>query len=151
MEFSILFIGYSLYNMKILKKIYYGIIFHLRYAFLRNEDVNRKLDVLLVYLNEIGIRSISMDYHWCTIVFKDNTTIEFWNANRWYGWMSQGKISFSNGKVLEWNDTMPSNEVLVKFIKIVTFLDKKQQKEDFTQYLPVKVLRKAKLKKLNSL
>ena len=44
---------------------------------------------------------------------------------------------------------MPSNEVLVKYSKVVRFLEKKEKRENFEQYLPVKVLRKQKLEKIN--
>jgi hypothetical protein len=113
--------------MKILRKIYYYIIFHFGYALIRNDDTEPDLDILLVYLNDVGIRSFSMDSHWCTLTFKDNTVFKFWNSNKWYAWMSQGTIHFSNGKKISWSSGMPSNEVLVKYSKVITFLEKRQK------------------------
>jgi hypothetical protein len=139
--------------MKVFKKIYYFIIFHFRYALIRNYSTNRQLYILLIYLESVGIKSIHLQRNDARyfIIFNDNTTLEFWNNNRWYAWMSEGKIKFSNGKILSWSSEMPSPEVLIKYIRIIRALEKKKQNEDFEQYLPIKVLRKNKLKKLNKI
>jgi hypothetical protein len=85
-----------------------------------------------------------------TIIFNDGTKFEFWNENRWYAWMKRGNINFSNGKELTWDNVMPSNEVLVKYGNIIKKSEKKETDFNFDQYLPIKTLRKNKLKKLNS-
>ena len=121
---------------------------------MKNYSTNYKLDVLLVYLNEVGIRTIDLnDSYYNTIIFNDNTKMKFWNANRWYAWMSQGEIVFSNGKTLTWNAVMPSSEVLYKFKKIIVAQGKIKKVDDsnFTDLLPVKVIRKRKLDKLKKI
>jgi hypothetical protein len=79
--------------------------------------------------------------------------MRFWNANRWYAWMSQGEITFSNGKNLTWNATMPSSEVLYNFKKII----KKEEKikkvvdNEYSELLPTKIIRRRKLDKLKKI
>lgn len=135
--------------MKILKSIYY----YIKYGSVKNYDVKHELDVLLIYLNEIGIKSISLsgifddeDYYY-TIVFNDNTTIKFWNVNRWYAWMSICEINFSNGKKLKWDAMMPSYEVLYNFKKIIKAHEKviKKENKGYDIFLPIKLIRKKKL------
>ena len=94
------------------KSLYY----HLRYG-RRNHKTYQILDVLKIYLEEIGIKSVSSNLFYCTIIFNDDTNLEFWNGNRWYAWMMSGSIEFSNGKKLKWSYKMPSNEVLFKYKK----------------------------------
>ena len=85
-----------------------------------------------------------------SILFKDDSTIHFWNANRWYAWMDQGTMKFSNGKELTWYHNTPSYETLYKYKKIVKKFDKQKMIEHYNidEYLPIKVLRKRKLKNL---
>jgi hypothetical protein len=126
----------------------------------RTYPVYLKLDILIIYLEKVGIKSISTnDKYWGTIVYNDGTTYLFWNENRWYSWMSRGKISFSNGKELNWVNKMPSYEVLYKYKKKMTLAEKFEKKlnkqpnieiedNDYTEYLPVRLLRKLKLNKI---
>lgn len=134
---------------KVLKSIYY---MFLNFS-PRNYRTYNKLDVLLIYLNEIGIKEYSEDkdgYN-ATITFNDETTYYYWNENRWYAWMRKGEINFSNGKVLEWNDKMPSNEVIYKYrkaLKKYRIKLRNNNDNDYSEYLPLKLLRKTKLNKL---
>ena len=138
-------------TMKRFKNIYYFI----RYgSIMKNYNTNYKLNVLLVYLEEIGIRKVDLsDGYYCAVIFNDNTKMRFWNVNRWYAWMSQGEIIFSNGKTLTWNATMPSSEVLYKFKKIIKAQGKikKIVDSEYSELLPVKVIRKRKLDKLKKI
>jgi hypothetical protein len=69
--------------------------------------------------------------------------------------MSQGSINFSNGKFLSWDGSMPRYEVLYKFRKAIrkelkkSSMKDEKKEEDFIQYLPLKYIRKRKLKKIN--
>jgi hypothetical protein len=102
------------------------------------------LDILIVYLEEVGISTYDIGDFNSKITFKDNTVFSFWDSNKWYAWMSSGTIHFSNGKILTWSSKCPSYEVLYKFkVEIDNFCVK-----SYNDYLPIKVSRKLKLNKL---
>ena len=144
--------------MKILKSIYY----FFRYGF-KGYRTWHMLDVLQIYLENVGIKSISVDSletsfnrFYYTIIFNDSTYLKFWNGGRWWFWMTSGTIEFSNGKILTWDardNKMPSYEVLFKFKKVIKEYEKgnapiKKQKnysDDYSEYLPLKLARKIKL------
>ena len=109
-----------------------------------------KLDILLIYLKEFGIKSIENSTYHIKIIFNDGTKLRFWNENRWYSWMSNGTIEFSDGKCFSWNDKMPRNEVLYEFKKVVKSIENKKDyiDNDYSEFLPQKIIRKMKLKKL---
>jgi hypothetical protein len=120
---------------------------------MRLYDLNRLLDVLLIYLKEVGIRTIDSGEFECIIVFNDNTKLKFWNVNRWYAWMRKGEVNFSNGENLKWDDKMPSREVVFHFMRAVRKYEKQEKKqkkidESYEKYLPIKIVRKIKLKNL---
>ena len=141
--------------LKPFKKLYY------KYSWgFRLYDTSRKLDILLIYLENmkiISIKKLNYDYK---IIFSDNSILTFWDSNRWYAWMGIGKMEFSNGKIIEWKYEMPSYEVLCKYRKLIlnkegikkieqVKIEKNFKKiEDFYEYLPIKLLRKEKLKKI---
>ena len=103
------------------------------------------LDVLLVYLEEVGVKSkIQNEPYHASVIFNDGTIVTFWNANKWYAWMSSGTIKFSNGKELRWSSQVPSYEVLYKFKMLF------ENDSDYSEYLSTKLARKIKLKKLNN-
>ena len=103
-------------------------------------------NILIIYLEQVGIRTIEYTGYQCYVTFKDGTLLKFWNENRWYSWMSTGEINFSSGKKIEWTQKMPYSEVLYKYKKLIIKNDKVL--DDYTEYLPIKLLRKMKLKKL---
>lgn len=131
--------------MKKIRRIYY---FWRYFCFLKNHPPSKKLDILIIYLKEVGIRTIEhkKEFYGYTITFNDGTIFKFWDNNRWYSWMSLGEIKFSNGKKIEWSGTMPYSEVLYKYRKII--IKNEKISDDYTEYLPLKMLRKMKLKKL---
>jgi len=84
--------------------------------------------------------------------------MEGWNVNRWYAWLSQGKIDFSNGEKIEWCRERPRYEVIYKYKKIIKKWEKEQKKSefvkdfDFSKYLPKSyVKRMERLKKLQEI
>ena len=132
--------------MKKLKNIFFYFLYG---SFIIKYKTSNKLDILLIYLNDIGIKSYKIDSsYFSTITYNDGTTFKFCNENRWYAWMRFGKINFSNGKELTWNGIMPNYEVLFKYKKIINKLNKKSENIDFNEYLPKQLLRKRKLQKL---
>lgn len=138
--------------MKKIRSIYYFIMYG---SLMKNYEVYYKLDILLVYLKEVGIKTIiiSNDKYRGTIIFNDNTKFSFWNANRWYAWMSSGEIIFSNGKTLNWDMKMPKSEVLYKFKKVIKAYEKISKITDnaYSDLLPIKVQRKRKLNRIKEL
>ena len=128
-----------------LKKFYYYITWGSR-----NNNYDNKLDILGIFLENVKIISISTEYGFYILTFDDNSVLKFWEMNRWYGFMSHGVMSFSNGKTLSWYNTSPSYETLHKFKKFVLNFEKieKSKEDDYYDCLPVKYLRKEKLKKI---
>ena len=51
--------------------------------------------------------------YWVKIVTSNNKTVEFWNANRFYGWFSKGTIRY-NDMTIKWDNEMPDTKYLVK-------------------------------------
>ena len=132
-----------------LKEIYY----YLKYPGTRLYARSKKLDVLLIYFNEIGIKSTKVDYGYYLIIFNDDTQLKMWNENRWFAWMSSGSLTLKNGKNFEWNTCMPSYETLYHYMRYIKSIEPKEEKilkhsEDYSEYLPLRVVRKLKLKKL---
>jgi len=111
----------------------------------RNYEEYPFLDILIIYLEEVGIASYEENFATSKIVFKDNTELFFWDANKYYAWMSSGVINFSNGKSVKWSEKMPSYEVLYKYKRAV--LDFGAQ-TNYNEFLPIKIQRKLKLEKL---
>jgi len=112
-----------------------------------------ELYVLLIYLKNIKISSIEKLPYYYNITFEDNSVLKFWDENRWYSWMSSGDMNFSNGKKLSWDGVMPSYEVLHEYRKIIRKYEKSKRINgimNFSEYLPLKMIRKEKLKKINS-
>ena len=140
------------YILKLLKMFYYNINYQSRLY-----KKSKKLDILLVYLENVNISSINTSNYYCEIIFKDNSILIFWNANRWYAWMNQGNMTFSNGKTLMWCSEMPSYETLYKYKKLIKKFEKYKNIEDsekidnINDYLPESIIRKVKLKKLKKL
>ena len=90
-----------------------NICYRILYSKLSLYPVNRDLDILFIYLNDIGIRNINADGEFDIIIeFNDNTAIDSWNSNRWYAFLSRGQIKFSNGETLTWNQSMPNIKIL---------------------------------------
>ena len=117
----------------------------------RNYNTEIRLDVLSIYLDEIGIKSIHYTRNDYEIVmeFNDGTILKGWNENKWYAWLSSGEINFSNGKLIRWSKKMPNVELALRLKKIVkNFDNQKYDNFDHTQYLPKSLIRKLKLQKL---
>jgi len=117
----------------------------------RNYNTEIRLDVLSIYLDEIGIKSIHYTRNDYEIVmeFNDGTILKGWNENKWYAWLSSGEINFSNGKLIRWSKKMPNVELALRLKKIVkNFDNQKYDNFDHTQYLPKSLIRKLKLEKL---
>lgn len=123
-----------------------------------NDRASRKLDIILIYMENIGIKSIDIpknyfgeDGAYIDIEFNDGTVMSAWNANRWYAWLSQGTINFSNGEKLDWNGTRPRHEIIYKLKKIVKKWEKTDD-EDLSKYLPKGYAKRMeRLKKLKEL
>lgn len=109
-----------------------------------------KLDVLKIYLKEIGIKSISQlndhyyDYYY--IIFNDDSKLYISYTNK-FSFMRYGKMIFSNDKELKWEYKMPSYEVLYLYNKAIRKY-KKELECDYFEYLPITLQRKLKLKNL---
>lgn len=135
-----------------LKEIYYYFLYGQLFG--RGYDGMKKLNILLIYLEDVGIKSISkLNGHYdLEIIFNDNSRFECRCSEsrsiRWYSFMRYGKIEFSNGKILIWDSNMPSYEILYKYKKII--IEKMEDTDDYTEYLPTRVLRKLKLKKISN-
>ena len=140
---------------KILKIIYYRVLWFSIPTY-KYYDL---LDILLIYLKNVKISSISKTDYKCNIIFLDGSVLTFNNTSK-SGWMSEGTMIFSNKKKLTWYDKSPSYEILYRYRKLILKYkkdeDKRKYEQSKTQHeieknnlidcLPIKYLRKQKLK-----
>lgn len=129
---------------KFLNNFYYGML----NGWSANYNASPKLNVLLFYLENIGIKSITFptnlfgSSYYVDIEFKDGTRLHAWNVNRWYNWMNCGNVKFSNVEKLEWENCRPSHEILYKYHQVIKKYEKElkrqryQEDSDFSKYLP---------------
>lgn len=96
-----------------------------------NDEVNKSLDEylkLLLLSNTITIVEISLIGCVMKIKFSNNKVIEFWNENKWYAWMCEGKIytEGKNGQVeFEWKASRPKRRTMNLLLeKIENFMSK---------------------------
>jgi len=136
---------------KLLKSIYYRILWFK----LRSHKCYDALDILTIYLKNVEISKITLDRSNYKIFFLDGSRLKFSNCDRWPGWMSNGDMTFHNGKIMSWYDKSPSYETLFKFKNFILNYEKKEAKRilyeekiKFDDCLPIKLLRKEKLKKI---
>jgi len=116
------------------------------YGVMRLYSEDNRINVLLVYLKEVGVAtSDDSDYYYFYVTFKDGTKLKCWNANKWECWMSIGEVDFSNGEKFRWDCRSPSYETLVAFKNLFNSCD---YNSDYNRFLPLKVQRRLKLKKL---
>jgi hypothetical protein len=123
-----------------------------------NYDALETLDVIHLYLDNVGIKSIddTKSSYMITIEFNDGTIFNGWNTNRWYAWLSQGVIDFSNGEQLVWYSKRPRYKVIYRLKTIVKNWEKEKKRNspelDFTKYLPTGYTKRMeRLKKLEEL
>lgn len=115
---------------------------------IRIYKIDYRLNILLIYLKDIGIENVSYQEHslsifkYFIIKFKDGTILKFEDRTIY---MCTGNIKFSNGKEIIWNFRQPSNEVMFKIKKIIKNHNKNF---NYSEYLPLKTQRKIKLKNL---
>lgn len=132
-----------------LKLLYYNVNCSMRVY-----SIDKKLNILIIYLENVKISSIVSSTYYYDITFEDGSILNFWNENRWHVWMSTGTMTFSNGRIMKWDAKMPSYEVLYKYKKMILKYEqsKKVKKveliEDFYDCLPIKLIRKEKLKRI---
>lgn len=129
---------------------------NLKYKFLYGDSTLYQryeiFDILIIYLNDIGIKSLKNDEeYYSTIIFNDNTEFIFWRKNEHSAWMSYGTINFSNGEKLKWSSKSPSYKVLYLFKKALEeyqYTNDNFNIKNYSKYLPLKYIRKEKLKRL---
>lgn len=96
-----------------------------------NDEVNKSLDSylnLLLLSNTITIVEISLIGYKMKIKFNNNKVIEFWNENKWYAWMTEGRI-YTEGKnkhiEFEWRANRPKRRTMNLLLeKIENFMSK---------------------------
>jgi hypothetical protein len=134
-------------------RIFNSINYFFRYTW-KTYGSDSRLRVMEIYLEDVGVKSISLspDKYYYTFIFNDGTEIKFWNANRWYAFMSQGEATFSNGKSFKWAGVMPPRSVLFKYKRIIKEYEKINdpavKSDGYSEYLPLKLVRKNKLLKI---
>lgn len=52
-----------------------------------------------------------------TVLFNNGATINFWNSNKYYGWMHTGIITFKDNTKCEWKSRRPSAKNMFLFKK----------------------------------
>jgi hypothetical protein len=124
--------------ISIFSEIYY--LFKFRNLVYTSKD--NKLDILLMLLDDIGVKDIELTSYWCRIVFNDGTICVFWILG-WYNFMSSGNILINN-EMYVWDYGRPSYKILYKYKKLVI----KTKKDNEYKKIPNQILRKMKLEKL---
>ena len=96
-----------------------------------NDEVNKSLDEylkLLLLSNTITIVEISLIGYRMKIKFSNNKVIDFWNENKWYAWMSDGKIYTEDENEqleFEWKASRPKKRTMNLLLeKIENFMSK---------------------------
>lgn len=74
--------------------------------FLCNHNVNETLDLLLKVHMKTGIKSVDEGYHHINVVFNSGAVLKAWNANKYYAWLSDGSITYTDNK-FTWADVRP--------------------------------------------
>lgn len=72
-----------------------------------NDDI---IDGLLEKCIPYGIRTLNVDTHYMTILFRNDIEYHFWNKNRYYAWMSSGHFKdVQNSKLIySWSEGVPT-------------------------------------------
>jgi len=75
--------------------------------YIHDEVVESLLNNCMPY----GIRSIQMESHYGNVLFNNDIEFRYWDANRYYAWMSHGHFKDMQDKekiLYTWNEAMPS-------------------------------------------
>jgi hypothetical protein len=82
-----------------------------------NDPVDKTLDALLDKGFKYGIRELEYpDRFYIRIIFGNGSDFEMWNANRYYGWLSNGTMT-ANGYTYKWNGARPKKKTIRKLIR----------------------------------
>jgi hypothetical protein len=72
-----------------------------------------------------GIKELKKDTHHIEVTFNDGVTINAWNANKWYAWLSHNGFVHKEGKLIhKWNDVRPSAKTMFKLNRAMKRYDK---------------------------
>lgn len=80
-----------------------------------NDDVDECLDFLLSnIIDNKTIIDVKGDYYYLRIEFSNGIIADVWNANRYYGWLSNGTIIKNNSVIYKWKDVRPRKKTMRK-------------------------------------
>ena len=78
----------------------------------RSYPSDKLLDSLILNLLHDEIVDITLTDFELSITFSNDFTLMVWDENRYYAWLSRGKITY-NGKIFyEWTKKMPTNKTM---------------------------------------
>ena len=79
--------------------------------------VDYLLDSSLIKALSSGIKSINgADSYYVNIEFNDGLMIRCWNANKYYGWASSGRITYPDKSTYAWGGCRPKKLTMCKLI-----------------------------------
>lgn len=78
-----------------------------------NYRFNPQLDEIFEALMRAESGDIDTTQYWLKIK-TSLLSVEAWNANKYYAWLSQGTAQFANGTRMTWNNERPSVWVMCK-------------------------------------
>jgi len=64
---------------------------------IKNHDIDKDIDsIIYTIIKYDKIKKYTRDTHWGYIEFWSGIKIKFWNANKYYSWISEGEIILPN-------------------------------------------------------
>lgn len=78
------------------------------------------ISALLSGCMDSGISAVKTNSKYSIIVtFKDGSELYAWNSNRYYGWLSEGRISQPDKSMYQWEEARPSREVMARLYNML--------------------------------
>ena len=100
--------------MRIIDNIYYRLQLNTLFF---NESVDIVLDHHLLEGIKSGIKSLDSDTHNGRVEFNNGTKLEYWNANKYYAWMTKGVLTLGDDWTFAYSSIRPSVKAMYLFQK----------------------------------
>lgn len=112
-----------------IKSIYY----RFRTSIMFNHSVDYGYDLVLrKYMQKPIDRIDKLSFARTIVYFKDGTSFQFWDENRYYAWLQDGYF-IQNDKFLSYNQCRPTVETIYRFSKIIHGNEKLTEKVKSTR------------------
>lgn len=86
------------------------------YSSIRNYEASEGLSLLFKLLAEDPTAKITKQETYHLTVESDTLIVRVWNANKWYAWLSDGRVTYKDtGRTSAWYSSMPDDESMELF------------------------------------